>query len=52
LVYSYTSLLDRCVSKYLESQQKIGVVLQQANEEQAKQQQNMMSMQQAMAARK
>jgi len=37
---------DRCVSKYLEGQQLIGVVLQKANEQQAQQQQAMQSMQQ------
>ncbi|CAB9508649.1 membrane translocase subunit TIM10 [Seminavis robusta] len=46
------SCADRCVSKYLEAQQKIGIVLQQANESQAQQQQQMMSMQQTMAGRK
>lgn len=39
---------DRCVSKYLESQQLIGVVLQKANEAQAQQQQQMTQMQQKM----
>ena len=42
---------DRCVSKYLDAQQKIGIVLQQANEAQAQQQQQMMQMQQAMAGK-
>lgn len=37
---------DRCVSKYLEGQQLIGVVLQKANEQQAQQQAAMQSMQQ------
>lgn len=39
---------DRCVSKYLESQQLIGGVLQKANEAQAEQQQQMTQMQQKM----
>jgi import inner membrane translocase subunit TIM10 len=39
---------DRCVSKYLESQQLIGGVLQKANEAQAQQQQQMTQMQQKM----
>ena len=42
------SCADRCVSKYLESQQRIGAVLQQANEQQQAQQQSMMEMQKAM----
>jgi len=42
------SCADRCVSKYLESQQRIGDVLQKANEQQMAQQQSMMEMQQAM----
>ena len=41
----FFDVTDRCVSKYLEAQQLIGVVLQKANEEQMKQQQNMMAMQ-------
>jgi import inner membrane translocase subunit TIM10 len=36
---------DRCVSKYLEGQQLIGVVLQKANEQQMQQQQAMQQMQ-------
>jgi len=40
------SCTDRCVSKYLESQQRVGVVLQQANEAQLEQQQNLANMQQ------
>lgn len=37
--------VDRCVAKYLETQEKVGVVLQKANEAQAAQQQNMQQMQ-------
>ena len=37
---------DRCVAKYLEAQQKVGVVLQKANEAQLEQQQNLAAMQQ------
>jgi hypothetical protein len=47
--------VDRCVSKYLESQEKVGVVLQQANEAQQQQQRAMAEMNAAMggmAARK
>ena len=39
------SCSDRCVGKYLEAQEKIGIVLQKANEAQAAQQQQMMEMQ-------
>ena len=39
---------DRCVSKYLECQERIGSVLQKANEAQMAQQQNMNEMQQRM----
>jgi mitochondrial import inner membrane translocase subunit TIM10 len=39
---------DRCVSKYLECQERIGGVLQRANEAQIAQQQNMTEMQQRM----
>lgn len=42
------SCTDRCVSKYLESQEKVGVVLQRANEAQMAQQQNLADMQKAM----
>lgn len=37
---------DRCVSKYLETQQLVGAVLQKANQDQLDQQQNMIAMQQ------
>ena len=37
---------DRCVSKYLESQQLVGIVLQKANQDQMEYQQNLVSMQQ------
>lgn len=43
------SCADRCVGKYLEAQEKIGVVLNKANEEQAKLQQSAQEMQQAYA---
>eukprot|EP00934_Nitzschia_sp_Nitz4_P004593 Nitzschia sp. Nitz4//scaffold62_size106224//42493//43018//NITZ4_004353-RA/size106224-augustus-gene-0.90-mRNA-1//1//CDS//3329555847//4583//frame0 len=39
---------DRCVSKYLDSQQLIGEVLRKANEAQLQQQQQMAQMQQQM----
>jgi import inner membrane translocase subunit TIM10 len=39
---------DRCVAKYLESQQRVGEVLQQANEQQLAQQQSMVNTQKAM----
>ena len=39
------SCTDRCVAKYLESQQRVGVILQQANEAQVQQQQNLEAMQ-------
>ena len=42
------SCTDRCVAKYLAAQEKVGVVLQQANEAQAAQQKAMMEMQAAM----
>ncbi|KAL7532124.1 hypothetical protein ACHAXR_007254 [Thalassiosira sp. AJA248-18] len=45
------SCSDRCVAKYLEAQEKVGVVLQKANEAQMSQQQNMMEMQNAMGGR-
>ena len=39
------SCTDRCVSKYLESQQRVGQVLQKANEAQLEQQKNLEAMQ-------
>lgn len=42
------SCSDRCVSKYLEAQEKVGVVLQKANEAQLAQQQNLQNMQNAL----
>eukprot|EP00540_Astrosyne_radiata_P002414 CAMPEP_0116828256 /NCGR_PEP_ID=MMETSP0418-20121206/3556_1 /TAXON_ID=1158023 /ORGANISM="Astrosyne radiata, Strain 13vi08-1A" /LENGTH=105 /DNA_ID=CAMNT_0004457127 /DNA_START=63 /DNA_END=380 /DNA_ORIENTATION=- len=42
------SCTDRCVAKYLESQELVGGVLQKANEAQAAQQKAMMEMQSAM----
>lgn len=39
------SCTDRCVSKYLEAQQRVGTILQKANEDQLQQQQNMVEMQ-------
>lgn len=42
------SCADRCVSKYLESQEKVGIVLQKANEQQLAQQKAMMAMQNSM----
>mmetsp|Transcript_6976 Transcript_6976/g.8701 ORF Transcript_6976/g.8701 Transcript_6976/m.8701 type:complete len:102 (-) Transcript_6976:452-757(-) len=41
------SCIDRCTAKYLDAQEKVGLVLQKANEEQAKQMQNMQQMQNA-----
>ena len=38
--------IDRCVSKYLDSQQLVGEVLRKANEAQLQQQQQMMQLQQ------
>ena len=45
------SCIDRCTSKYMEAQEKIGVVLQKANEAQAQQMQQMQQMQSAMGGR-
>ena len=42
------SCVDRCCSKYMEAQKKVGVVLAAANEKQAQQQQQMQQMQAAM----
>lgn len=39
------SCTDRCVAKYLESQQRVGAVLQKANEAQVEQQKNLEAMQ-------
>lgn len=39
------SCSDRCVSKYMEAHDKVGITLQKANEAQVKQQQNLMEMQ-------
>ena len=44
------SCTDRCVAKYLETQEKVGVILQKANETQAKQAQAMADMQAAMGS--
>lgn len=42
------SCADRCVAKYIEAQEKVGVILQKANEAQMKQQQSVADMQNAM----
>ena len=39
------SCTDRCVSKYLEAHEKVGLILQKANEAQAAQQQQLQQMQ-------
>ncbi len=44
------SCADRCVAKYLECHEKVGAVLQKANEAQAKMQQSQMEMQNAFGA--
>lgn len=41
------SCVDRCVGKYMESQERIGLVFQKFNEAQAAQQQNLQQMQQS-----
>lgn len=41
------SCADRCVAKYLEAQEKVGIVLQQANEAQAAQQAQVQQLQQS-----
>ena len=41
------SCIDRCTAKYLDAQEKVGMVLQQANEKQAQEVQNMQQMQNA-----
>lgn len=48
LQLSEMSCVDRCTAKYLDAQEKVGFVLQRANEEQAKQVQSMQQMQNAM----
>ncbi|KAL7476678.1 hypothetical protein ACHAW6_002521 [Cyclotella cf. meneghiniana] len=45
------SCTDRCVAKYLEAQEKVGMVLQRANEVQAKQAQALADMQNALGGR-
>ncbi|KAL7537983.1 hypothetical protein ACHAWF_005960 [Thalassiosira exigua] len=45
------SCADRCVSKYLEAQETVGVVLQRANEAQLAQQKSLADMQNAMGGR-
>jgi len=47
LALGETSCIDRCVAKYMASQQKIGTVLQKANEAQMEQARRMQQMQQA-----
>lgn len=47
LALGETSCIDRCVAKYMASQQKIGTVLQKANEAQMEQAKRMQQMQQA-----
>mmetsp|Transcript_22808 Transcript_22808/g.34733 ORF Transcript_22808/g.34733 Transcript_22808/m.34733 type:complete len:103 (-) Transcript_22808:1242-1550(-) len=42
------SCSDRCVAKYLEAQEKVGVVLQKANEAQMAQQKSLQDMQNAL----
>lgn len=45
------SCTDRCVAKYLEAQERVGKVLQAANESQVAQQKAMQDMQSAMGGR-
>jgi import inner membrane translocase subunit TIM10 len=45
------SCADRCVGKYLEAQEKVGKVLQKANEDQVQQQKSMMEMQASLQGR-
>jgi import inner membrane translocase subunit TIM10 len=45
------SCTDRCVSKYLEAQERVGQVLQKANEAQIQQQKAMQDMNASMGAR-
>ncbi len=42
------SCVDRCVSKYMEAQEKVGIILQKANEKQAEQMQQQAAMMQQM----
>lgn len=44
------SCTDRCVAKYLEAHDKVGAVLQRANEAQAKMQQSQVEMQNTFGA--
>jgi len=44
--------VDRCVNKYLEAQEKVGVILQKANESQLAQQQLLTDMQSAFGAQR
>lgn len=41
------SCIDRCTAKYLAAQEKVGLAMQKANEEQARQAQNAQQMQNA-----
>jgi len=45
VVFDFAAHNSRCVSKYLEAQQRVGAVLQEANESQLAQQKQMMEMQ-------
>jgi import inner membrane translocase subunit TIM10 len=44
--------VDRCVNKYLEAQEKVGIILQKANESQLAQQQRLTDMQSAFGAQR